>query len=130
MTQRFTVTYRIRSDAASIEARAQTIAVEQSVEMPLADIDEPSVLTDIVGAVEAIDDVGAGVFEARIGLATATIGADAGQLLNMLFGNTSLHDDVVLWDVALPPDLIAGFGGLVRAIVPDGSEWRRAAISP
>ena len=26
--------------------------------------------------------------------------------------------------------LIAGFGGLVRAIVPDGSEWRRAAISP
>ena len=111
MTQRFTVTYRIRSDAASIEARAQTIAVEQSVEMPLAAIDEPSVLTDIVGAVEAIEDLGAGMFEARIGLATATIGSDAGQLLNMLFGNTSLHDDVVLWDVALAPDLIAGFGG-------------------
>ncbi len=26
--------------------------------------------------------------------------------------------------------VIAGFGGLVRAVVPDGSEWRRAAISP
>jgi ribulose-bisphosphate carboxylase large chain len=111
MTQRLTVTYRIRSDATSIEARAQTIAVEQSVEMPLAAIDEPRVLTDIVGVVEAIDDLGDGTFEARIGLAVATIGSDAGQLLNMLFGNTSLHDDVVLWDVALPPELIAGFGG-------------------
>ena len=29
-------------------------------------------------------------------------GIDAGQLLNMLFGNTSLHDDVVLKDVAVP----------------------------
>ena len=29
----------------------------------------------------------------------------------MLFGNTSLHDDVVLHDVALPAELAAAFGG-------------------
>ena len=58
MTERFAVTYHVRSDAASIEARAQAIAVEQSVEMPLEAIDEPAVLRDIVGEVQSIDDLG------------------------------------------------------------------------
>jgi len=87
------------------------MAVEQSVEMPLAAIDDETVLSDIVGAVEDIADLGGGLFEVRIGLATATVGHDAGQFLNMLFGNTSLHDDVVLWDVAVPNTLAEAFGG-------------------
>lgn len=102
MTERFTVTYHVRADAASIEARARSIAVEQSVEMPLAGIDDPAVLADIVGKVEAIDDIGNGTFAVRIGLALATVGDDPGQLLNMLFGNTSLHEDVILRDADLP----------------------------
>ena len=102
MTERFSVTYHVRSDAGSIAARAKGIAVEQSVEMPLAAIDEPAVLSDIVGQVEQIDDLGGGLFAVRIGLALATVGDDPGQLLNMLFGNTSLHEDVILRDVALP----------------------------
>ncbi|HET8996957.1 MAG TPA: ribulose 1,5-bisphosphate carboxylase, partial [Acetobacteraceae bacterium] len=108
---RLSVTYHVRSDAASIDARAQGIAVEQSVEMPLAAIDDPEIFSDIVGAVEDIADLHDGRFAVRIGLALSTIGSDAGQLLNMLFGNTSLHEDVVLHDIALPPALIAGFPG-------------------
>ena len=107
---RFTATYRIQSDAASIEARAQAIAVEQSVEMPVSAIVEPEILRDIVGQVEAIEDRGDNVFDVRIGLATATTGHDAGQFLNMVFGNTSLHADVVLLDVDIPADLAAAFG--------------------
>lgn len=99
---RFTAVYRVRSDAASIEARAQSIAVEQSVEMPLDAIDDASILDDIVGKVEAIDDRRDGTFDVRIALAAATVGDDPGQLLNMIFGNTSLHDDVVLVDVDVP----------------------------
>ncbi len=102
MTERFAVTYHVRSDAASIKARALAIAVEQSVEMPLAGIDEPSILTNIVGEVQAIDDLGGGMFSVRIGLALATIGDDPGQFLNMLFGNTSLHEDVILRDAEIP----------------------------
>ncbi|HYZ24499.1 MAG TPA: RuBisCO large subunit C-terminal-like domain-containing protein, partial [Rhodopila sp.] len=111
MSGRFTVTYHVRAAASEIEARAQAIAVEQSVEMPLAAIDDDSVLTDIVGAVEGIEDLGEGLFAVRIGLAAATVGTDAGQLLNMVFGNTSLHEDVVLADVAVPPALVSCFGG-------------------
>jgi ribulose-bisphosphate carboxylase large chain len=108
---RFTVTYHVRSTAGDIETRAQGIAVEQSVEMPLAAIDDEAVLSDIVGMVEGIDDIGGGLFAVRIGLATATAGHDAGQLLNMVFGNTSLHDDVVLADISVPEVLIQAFGG-------------------
>ncbi len=111
MTGRFTVTYHVRAAAADIEARAQAIAVEQSVEMPLAAIRDEAILSDIVGAVEGIDDIGGGRFAVRIGLAERTVGHDAGQFLNMLFGNTSLHEDVVLKDVAVPEGLVAAFGG-------------------
>nr|WP_294544085.1 RuBisCO large subunit C-terminal-like domain-containing protein [uncultured Rhodopila sp.] len=111
MSDRFTATYRVRAAEADIEARAQAIAVEQSVEMPLAAIDDETVLSGIVGAVQDIADLGAGLFEVRIGLATATVGRDAGQFLNILFGNTSLHEDVALWDVAVPEALAEAFGG-------------------
>jgi ribulose-bisphosphate carboxylase large chain len=111
MSARFAVAYRIRSDAASIEARAQSIAVEQSVEMPLSAIEEREILRDIVGQVEAIEDRGDGVFDVRIGLATATVGDDAAQFLNMVFGNTSLHEDVTLLDVDVPTGLACVFGG-------------------
>jgi ribulose-bisphosphate carboxylase large chain len=120
-----TADYRIQSDAASIDARAQSIAVEQSVEMPVSAIAEPGILRDIVGQVEAIEDRGGGVFDVRIGLATVTTGHEAGQFLNMVFGNTSLHPDVVLLDMDVPADLAAAFGGPRHGI--DGLRRRTGA---
>ncbi len=103
--------YRFSADAASAETRAQAIAVEQSVEMPVSAIRDRAVLESIVGEVVEVADLGGGRFEARIALASATVGADAGQLLNVLFGNTSLHDDVVLHDMEAPAGLAQTFGG-------------------
>jgi len=114
--QRLVAVYRIRADAGSIERRASAIAVEQSVEMPVEAIDDRAVLDDIVGHVEAIADLGGGLFEARIALAVATTGREPGQLLNMLFGNSSIHEDVTLVDVELPEPVAAGFGGPNRGL--------------
>jgi ribulose-bisphosphate carboxylase large chain len=108
---RLIVTYRVRSDAAGIAQRAQAIAVEQSVEMPVSAIDDSHVLSELVGRVEDIRDCAGGVFEVRISLAAETIGRDAGQLFNMLFGNSSLQEDVVLQDVEMPAWLVQTFGG-------------------
>jgi ribulose-bisphosphate carboxylase large chain len=133
MTERFAVIYHVRSDAASIEARAQGIAVEQSVEMPLAGIDEPAVLSDIVGEVVAIEDLGDGTFSVRIELARATIGNDPGQLMNMLFGNTSLHDDVALRDAVIPEQFRTAIGGtpeLRRRMGVEGRAFTGSALKP
>ena len=103
--------YHIRSDARSIRERANAVAVEQSVEMPLAAIDDDDVRSEIVGRVEDVRDLGAGIYEVRISLSAATVGRDAGQLVNMLFGNTSIHADVALHDADFPPEVTAAFGG-------------------
>lgn len=108
---RLIVTYHVRSDARAIESRARAIAVEQSVEMPLGAIDDRHILDEIVGRVDTITEVSSGLFAVRIGLSRTTAGDDAGQLINMLFGNTSLQDDVTLHDAEFPDELVTGFGG-------------------
>ena len=102
---RITAIYHVRSDARAITARAQSIAVEQSVEMPLSAIEDQRILDEIVGKVEDIADIGNGLFAVHIGLAAATVGNDPGQLINMLFGNTSLQDDVTLYDAEFPAEM-------------------------
>jgi ribulose-bisphosphate carboxylase large chain len=106
-----TAFYRVRAKPSEIEQRARAIAVEQSVEMPLEAIRDRAILTEVVGEVRRIEDRGEGWFDVEIALAAKTVGDDAGQLLNMLYGNTSIHEDVVLADFRLPDDLLAKFEG-------------------
>jgi ribulose-bisphosphate carboxylase large chain len=103
--------YHIRCEASSIEERARAVAVEQSVEMPISAIEDERLLGEIVGQVLSIKDLGDGLFEARIALNVETTGHDAGQLINMLFGNASILDDVSLHDAILPPETLQAFGG-------------------
>jgi ribulose-bisphosphate carboxylase large chain len=108
---RIIATYHVTSDAAGIAARAQAIAIEQSIECPLEAVGDPQVLTDIVGTVEGIAAVAPGRYAVRIGLAAATAPPEPGQLLNMLFGNSSIQEDIVLADAELPPHYAEAFGG-------------------
>lgn len=111
MTSRLTATYHVRCDARAIEARAKAIAIEQSVEMPLSAIEDTHILDEIVGKVEDITEVAPGLYAVRIALAAATAGHDPGQLINMLFGNTSLQDDAILRDAEFPDALVRHYGG-------------------
>lgn len=103
--------YRIRCGADEIARKAEALAVEQSVEMPVEAIGDARVLSEIVGQVAGIEDCGDGAFRVRIALAASTTGDEPGQLMNMLFGNSSLHDDTVLEDAAFPAGMIETFGG-------------------
>jgi ribulose-bisphosphate carboxylase large chain len=111
MSARFQTTYHVTCPEAEIEARAAGIAVEQSVEMPLAAIDDARVLRDIVGQVAGIAPLGDGVWEVRVALAVETVGEDAGQMLNMILGNSSMHACVSLVDVEIPAAFETVFGG-------------------
>ncbi len=108
---RLTATYAVRADRASIAARAEALALEQSVEVPLAAVRDARVRDEVVARVESIAPRDDDRHDIRIAMAIETTGHEPGQLLNMLFGNSSLHDDVELSDVELPRSFAAGFGG-------------------
>lgn len=122
---RILVTYGVRSSANLIERRAHAIALEQSVELPLDVIDDDRIVQEIVGQVAGIVAVGDDLFDVQIALAAQTMPPEPGQLLNMLFGNTSLLGDVTLQDVAFPPQYAASFGGPTVGI--DGIRQRAGA---
>ncbi|HWH40951.1 MAG TPA: ribulose 1,5-bisphosphate carboxylase, partial [Usitatibacter sp.] len=103
-------TYRIAVPEAESRARAEALAAEQSVEMPVAAIDDPHVREEIVATVESIRP-NADRFDVTLGIAPATTGHEASQLLNMLFGNCSLQPEVELVDVKFPEGYERAFGG-------------------
>lgn len=108
--ERILATYSIAAPEAEARARAEALAVEQSVEMPLAAIDDARVLREVVATVEEIRPR-AGGFDVVLGIAVETTGAEASQLLNMLFGNCSLQPEVQLADVRLPAGYEKHFPG-------------------
>lgn len=107
---RILATYRIAASESESRARAEALAVEQSVEMPLSAIGDAGVLRDVVASVESIRPE-AGHFEVVLGIATSTTAREASQLMNMLFGNCSLQPEVELIDVRMPAGYEESFPG-------------------
>lgn len=110
MTSRILATYRIAASESESRVRAQALATEQSVEMPIGAIGDARVLSEVVAKVEAIRPH-AGEFDVVIGIAPATTGFEAAQLMNMLFGNCSLQPEVQLVDVEFPDGYEKAFLG-------------------
>lgn len=106
-----TARYRVRADASAIAGRARALAIEQSVEMPLDAIADARVLDAIVARVRDITPNGVGQFIVTIEHALEAATTEIGQIFNMLFGNSSLHDDVTLEDVEFPQSLLYSFPG-------------------
>jgi len=103
--------YRVRAEAHEIEAIAEAIALEQSVEVPRAAVRDARVRDEIIARVKEISSVGTGEYEVRLLLAAETMGDDPAQTLNMMFGNTSMHAHVELLDAEFPEGLIKRCGG-------------------
>jgi ribulose-bisphosphate carboxylase large chain len=110
MSDRILATYRIAASESESRARADALAAEQSVEMPVSAIGDKRVLDEIVARVESIRPH-AGEFDVVLAIATSTTGNEASQLLNMLFGNCSLQPEVSLIDVAFPVGFERAFPG-------------------
>jgi ribulose-bisphosphate carboxylase large chain len=108
---RILATYRVRATPDEIERAAMALALEQSVEVPLEAVRDAFVEDEIVGRVNAIREIAPGLYEVAVHLAEITTGGDVAQTINMLFGNSSLHQHVQLIDADFSPDLAASFGG-------------------
>ncbi len=113
-------TYLVRASAAEIEARAEALLLEQTVELPRTALSDPALSERVLGRVEQIQPHEPGVYRVAIAQPLVTTALDPAQLLNVLFGNSSLRPDVVLEDVELPDPAFAAFAGPALGI----AGWR------
>ena len=105
------VTYRLAVGEADARARADAIALEQTVEVPRVAVRDPFVAESIVGRVASIDAVDERVTDVAIDYPPDTTAHDPAQLLNVVFGMTSLQADAECIDIAFPESLLAALGG-------------------
>jgi ribulose-bisphosphate carboxylase large chain len=108
---RISATYRLRVAAGEAAQRAAALALEQSLEMPAEAVTDRRVLQQVAARVERVEPQRDGSCIAVLSLSLESVGADAGQLMNMLFGNCSLQPDVELADVDVPDALARSLGG-------------------
>lgn len=131
------VTYLVRAAAGQVAARAEALLLEQAVELPREAVRDRWVAEHILGCVEEIRALEDGVYHVTIAHPLATAAADPAQLLNVLFGNSSLQPDLLLEDVELPdaafdwlPGPRAGIAGLRKAAGVAGRPLLAAALKP
>jgi len=135
-SRRILASYLVRCAQAQIEARAAALATEQSVEMPVHAVRSEWVRQEIVGRVASIEPQADG-WRVTLSLSASTTGAEPGQLLNMLFGNSSLQPDVELVDAVLPEAILAalpgpafGIAGLRATVAAHGRALTCTALKP
>jgi ribulose-bisphosphate carboxylase large chain len=106
-----TATYLMRSEPERIEARAEALAIEQSVECPLEAVREQRILDEVVARVASIEHVDGDLYRVEVKIAVQTTGGETAQFINMIFGNASLWENVQFAGLELPPALLAQFPG-------------------
>lgn len=106
-------TYLIKTESDEVNARVEAVLLEQSVETPLSVATRyPFVRDHMLGRVVSLEpDRKNGHVRAVFALPLVTASADTSQFLNVLFGNSSLHDDVELVDFQIPEPLKQLFPG-------------------
>ena len=105
------VHYRLAVAPAEAEARAEAIALEQTVEVPRVAVRDAFVEREILGRVEGVETASDGASLATIAYPVTALTGDPAQLLGVLFGNSSLHADVSCADLEAPPALLRALGG-------------------
>jgi ribulose-bisphosphate carboxylase large chain len=109
--ERFSVTYHLQGNAPDARARAGIIGYEQTVELPADLIPAGRIRDEIVGQVEHFAPAPNGGFTARIRYAIETSAFELTQLLNVMFGNTSLQPGIRVVALQLGAALLRHFPG-------------------
>ncbi len=109
--ERFRVVYRLVGDHAQVRDKAYAICLEQTVEFPDELVPDGDIRDQIVGRIESLEQIGADRYEAVISYAIETSGFELPQLLNAVFGNTSIKPGVRVERLDLPESLLGWFVG-------------------
>jgi ribulose-bisphosphate carboxylase large chain len=131
------VVYLVRASGADVGRRAESLLLEQTVELPRTVLGDRPAAQRMVGRVEDVREVSEGIHRVSLSQPLAATARDPAQLLNVLFGNSSLQPDVVLADVELPetafdwlPGPRAGVAGLRALTGVTGRPLLATALKP
>ena len=116
---RFAVEYLLAAADDQVVARARGICLEQTVELPAALVPAGFIADEVVGRVEWLRPSGGGgrgpggehEWSVGISYVDASAGEDLPQLLNVVFGNTSLQPGVKVQSLFLSPGILGLFQG-------------------
>ncbi len=103
--------YRLAAQGEDARRMALDLCVEQTVEFPADLLPPGDIPTDIVGQLRSLEGQPDGSTEALVAFAVETVGTELSQLLNVLFGNSSLKPGIRLQGFELPPSLLGAFRG-------------------
>ena len=111
-SSRFTATYRIAAPSYE-EAKklAFNICVEQTVECPYELVDGTPIADTIVGKIDDLKKADPGAYYATISYEPEAAGNEMAELINMLFGNTSLLPGIRLMSFELPESMYDNYPG-------------------
>lgn len=109
--ERFQVIYHISGAAAVALEKAQTICLEQTVEVGQELVPNGFIKEHIVGRLEQFSPVTSNCYAATISYADETAAWELTQLLNVIFGNTSIKPEIRVQRLILSEQLLAQFSG-------------------
>ncbi len=108
---RFSVSYLLSGEEAEARLKAKDICYEQTVEFP-EDLTPAGPIRDqIVGRVEDFSPVSGRTHRVLISYAVESAGRTVLQMLNVVFGNTSMKPGVKVEHLFLPKEILAAFPG-------------------
>ncbi len=108
---RLRATYEFHGPVTDAELRANALRVEQTIEFPADLVPDDDIQREIVGRIEEIEVLRDDLAHAVISYAVETTGYELPQLMNILWGNSSILPGIRLVDFELPGSLLANFPG-------------------
>ena len=109
--ERFSVSYRIYGSEQDARAKAENICIEQTIEFPADCVGEGTIREHVFGRIESFERRDAESFRAVISYAVEIAAGELTQLLNVIFGNSSIKPGIRVEQLELPGSLLSKFKG-------------------
>jgi ribulose-bisphosphate carboxylase large chain len=112
---RFVVVYDVvAADETECREKVLAICLEQTVELPASLVPEGTwIRENVVGRLEKLTPRAGlrGSYRCEISYHADTAGNEISQLINVVFGNTSMKEGVMVADLIAPPSVLAAYPG-------------------
>ncbi|PKO03823.1 MAG: ribulose 1,5-bisphosphate carboxylase large subunit [Chloroflexi bacterium HGW-Chloroflexi-5] len=109
--ERFQVIYRMNGSYDEAMAKAQDACIEQTVEFPADLLPAGDIPNHIIGRIEAVNKSFNDFNDITISYPVEDAGGDLVQLLNVIFGNTSIKPGIRVEKLILPTAILNKFQG-------------------